>query len=135
MSGPKPKPATAGELPEAPDTLTYRQRELWDSIVPTLAASVVLKPCDSTGLADMILCLDRLQQAEADIDARGMLVEGHRGVPTKNPSAMVARMYRESFMTWAKAYGMDIKSRRTLPKPQGVSPLQSARDALRAMPN
>jgi P27 family predicted phage terminase small subunit len=129
--GPKPQPTTASELPECPKWLTARQRELWRSIVPELACSVALKRCDSIGLADMVLCLDRLQQAEADIDARGMLVQGHRGVMTKNPSVMVSRSYRESFTVWAKAFGLDLKSRMRLPKVSVQSPIDAARARLR----
>jgi P27 family predicted phage terminase small subunit len=131
MRGPKPTPTTTGSLPEAPGWLSERQRELWDSLIPELACNVALAPCDAFGLADAVLCLDRLREAEKDIDERGVLVTGHRGVMTKNPSIMVARCYRESLQAWSKVFGLDLKSRLRLPKSAGAeSPLEAARRTL-----
>lgn len=78
----------------------------------------------------MVRCIDRMQQAERDIDARGVLVVGHRGVLTKNPS-VISRSYRESFTVCAKAYGLDLKSWLRLPQPAKASSLEAARERLR----
>ena len=132
--GPKPIPGNtaASGLPQAPSWLSDDEQRLWEGIVPALACEVSLSPVDSLALGDMIRCLSRLRAAEREVDERGPIVVGHRGVQCRNPAISVAKNYRESFQWYSKQFGLDLKSRLRLPKSTGgtESPLETARRKL-----
>jgi P27 family predicted phage terminase small subunit len=70
------EPAPPRGIPDAPDWLSAAARAEWDRITPPLAAMGVLTPLDRTGLAVYCVLCARVIACEADLQARGMLLQG-----------------------------------------------------------
>jgi P27 family predicted phage terminase small subunit len=81
-----------------------------------------LDALDQVALRDYLVCWQRLNECEADIAKRGILVKGYRGGLTKNPSVALARQYREHLLAWSKELGLTIGSRARLALPQPKEP-------------
>jgi len=86
-----------------------------------LKAALTDPPCvlssrDRDALADLATCLIRLRAAEAEIAARGVLVDTSQG-PRRNPAVMVASTYRQAVQTWCARFGLspDARARMALP--------------------
>lgn len=111
--------------PRMPGDLDIDTRKIWRAVVPRIAALGILSPLDQYALRDMCVCLTRLLECEADISARGVLVEGERG-KVKNPALQIARQYRESLQKWSQKFGLTPgdRDRIDLPPP----PRESADD-------
>lgn len=75
-----------------------------------------LSELDQAGLADYCLCRIRLEQCEADITQRGILVGGQRGL-VKNPSLQLARQYRSAMAKWVELFGLAPLSRQRISVP------------------
>lgn len=101
----------------APNGLPRRALEEWRRIAPRLVAMGIAGDVDRQALADYCVCVARLAEAEADIQARGILVEGDRGM-VKNPSCQLARDYRADVIRWAQQFGLTPSSRGRLDVPE-----------------
>ncbi|MCU1339655.1 MAG: family phage terminase small subunit [Bryobacterales bacterium] len=112
------QPTNLPGIPCMPPGLPARAQEEWVRVVDLLQKRGDLSELDQTAIADYTLCLARLDNLEADITARGELIDGERG-KVKNPSIQLAREYRASLMKWADALGLTpaSRSRMTLPEP------------------
>ena len=77
----------------------------WRRILPILDRAGIVTEVDGAALADYCLCCVRLAEAEADITTRGLLVDGDRG-KVKNPSAQLARQYRQALTKWVELFGL-----------------------------
>jgi P27 family predicted phage terminase small subunit len=106
--------------PAAPKDLTPAAEKEWTRITGLLRERNSLDALDQHALHDYLTCWQRLQECEADIAARGVLVKSYRGSLTKNPSIQIARQYRESVLAWAKELGFTLgsRSRLAVPKPE-----------------
>lgn len=117
---PKPLPGdeTGFDLrpPEGLEPAT--EREFMRLRAMLLRPPLVLTERDGDALADLALCLVRLRSAEAEIAARGVLVNTPQG-PRRNPACMVAATYRQSLQTWSAKFGLtpDARARMALPVP------------------
>src|SRR5438309_364652 len=96
---------TGASEPTPPDGLNPEAQEEWDRICSLLRERKSLTGLDQTALRDYLVCWQRLQECEADITTRGVLVKGYRGSRTKNPSIQIARQYREHLLAWSKEFG------------------------------
>ena len=86
----------------------------WARLTGLLCERGALDAIDQVALADYLTCWQRLSEAESDIEARGLLVEGDRG-PVKNPACQLARQYRTALAAWSKEFGLTPASRLRLP--------------------
>lgn len=82
-------------------------RAEWDRIINT---AFWLRETDSTAIADRCLCFQRMLEAEQDIRARGLIVEGTKS-PVPNPSIRVAKAYRLSLQRYDSELGLTASSR------------------------
>ena len=105
-----------GQRPTMPRDLPPAARLEWRRVVPILTTFKILSPVDRRALADYCLCAARLDECEADISARGLLIDGERG-KVKNPAAQLARQYRTELRQWCKSFGLtpDSRGRMNLP--------------------
>lgn len=103
---PKPQPIAPG----CPDWLPAAAIRYWNELAPRLEKLGLLTEVDGAAFADYCLCLARLEEAERDIEKRGLLVDGDRG-KVKNPAAQLAREYRAAAQKWAARFGLDPASR------------------------
>jgi P27 family predicted phage terminase small subunit len=103
---PKPRPLA----PKPPRGLPKEARRWWRELAPKLEPLGLLTETDGPAFADYCLCLARLDAAERDIQERGLLVPGERGM-VKNPSCQLAREYRAAVQKWAARFGLDPQSR------------------------
>jgi P27 family predicted phage terminase small subunit len=92
----------------------------WKRITGLLRDRNALDGLDQAALRDYLVCWQRLQDCEADIQKRGILVKGARGT-VKNPSLQIAKSYRESMLAWARELGFTLGSRTRLALP-GIEP-------------
>ncbi|HHY92912.1 MAG TPA: phage terminase small subunit P27 family, partial [Firmicutes bacterium] len=110
---PKPEPVA----PKCPSRLPAAAKRHWKALAPKLEKLGLLTEVDGQAFADYCLCLARLEEAEKDIEERGLLVEGDRG-KVKNPAAQLAREYRAALQKWAARFGLDPQSRAGLDIPK-----------------
>jgi len=71
--------AATNSEPAAPKDLTPAAKKEWKRITSLLRARKSLDALDEAGLHDYLVCWQRLQDCEADIGARGVLVKTYRG--------------------------------------------------------
>jgi P27 family predicted phage terminase small subunit len=112
----KPGVAGAGE-PRMPGDLSPDARKEWRRVTGLLRQRGVLDALDETALGDYITCWTRLRECEADIAARGVLVQGERGM-VKNPACQLARQYRDSLVTWCREFGLTPQARERVRMPE-----------------
>lgn len=110
-------PQPPGGDMRAPAGMPLVARREWRRVVPILVRLGVASQVDRNALADYCLCVARLADAEADIEKRGLLVEGERG-QVKNPSCQLAREYRAAVVRWAVEFGLTPSSRSRLSVPE-----------------
>ncbi len=103
-------------LPAPPRALPAEALPEWRRVTKLLLDRGDLSELDQAGLADYCLCRIRLEQCEADITSRGLLVEGQRGL-VKNPSLQLARQYRSAMAKWVELFGLAPLSRQRINVP------------------
>lgn len=120
-------PKAPSGVPTIPKDLPADARLHWRRIVPVLGRLGIVSPLDQVALADMCTVIERLQACERDIQERGVLVDGERGL-VKNPACQLAREYRQSLQRWATEFGLTPagRARLSLPEP----PKEDELDAL-----
>jgi P27 family predicted phage terminase small subunit len=106
--------------PVPPNDLNVEGTHEWKRITGLLRDRNALDGLDQAALRDYLVCWQRLQDCEADIQKRGILVKGARGT-VKNPSLQIAKSYRESMLAWARELGFTLGSRTRLALP-GIEP-------------
>lgn len=99
--------------PSMPTGLSDAERVIWRELVPAIAKLRLLDAVDRPLLVDLVRSMARLDAAEADISARGLLVEGERGM-VKNPSMLVARQYRAAVLALSQRFGLSPMDRERL---------------------
>lgn len=98
-------PAIPTSIPAMPRGLPARARAEWRRITPILDSYKLITPLDAGVVGDYCLCIARLAEAESDITARGLLIGGKRD-KVKNPSAQLARQYRQALGKYAELLGL-----------------------------
>lgn len=112
VKAPVELPAGDG-VPEPPARLPEGARRYWRMLAPLLVQVGLLTEADGPALADLCLCLHRIDQAEALLEKDGLVVTTAKG-PRKHPAAALAKEYRAHAQTWAKRFGLDPYSRGAL---------------------
>jgi P27 family predicted phage terminase small subunit len=88
-----------------------------------------IAPRDGFALADLALCLVRLRMAEAEISARGLLIQAASGL-VRNPASLTAKEYRTAVQAWCQKFGLTPDGRARLATPAekvgGVDKLEEA---------
>lgn len=112
--------------PTAPSGSTQEAAAEWERIVGLLRNRGALDGLDQAALRDYLLCWQRVQECERDIEKRGVLIPGYRGSKVKNPSIQIARQYREAMLSWARELGFTIGSRTRLAMPEQKAPRVNA---------
>lgn len=92
-------------LPPPPSGLPKEAQAEWRRVSALLRGRGDLSELDQAGLADYCVCKVRLEQCEADISKRGVLIDGARG-PVKNPALQIARTYRAALAKWVDLFGL-----------------------------
>lgn len=121
--GPLPeKRQHAGEpcVPKMPAELPVAAKSAWRRIVPKIEREI-LRAVDQTSLADMCICVARMEECERDITERGVLVPGDRG-KVKNPSCQLSRQYRDAFQRWSQRFGLTPWDRDRIEMPAAPDP-------------
>lgn len=106
-------PELPSGVPEPPAWLPHAAAEHYRRLAPPLAKAGLLTEVDRDALADLCVCLVRLEEAERAITERGILLDGPNG-PVKNPACTAAKDYRAHLQAWAKRFGIDPYSRGAL---------------------
>lgn len=96
-----------------PSDLPPAGRKFWRAVIPRLLDLDLVSDLDRPALRDMAICYARLEEAEADVARRGLLIEGDRG-PVKNPACQLAREYRRAFQAWAARFGLTTQDRKRI---------------------
>jgi P27 family predicted phage terminase small subunit len=100
-----------------PKGLTAAARREWQRVAGLLRARGVLDALDETALGDYAVCWARLRECEADIESRGVLVPGDRGL-VKNPACQLARQYRDALVRWCAEFGLTPQARERVRMPE-----------------
>ena len=103
----------AAEGIEPPGELPAGARRFWGVLAPVLQRVGLLTEADMPSLADLCMCLHRLQQAEQRIEADGLVVQGLHG-PIQHPAVAIAKHYRSAAQAWAKHFGLTPLARGAL---------------------
>jgi len=109
------------EEPKMPPELSPEAEQEWRRVTGLLRERTALDALDETALIDYLTCWIRLRECEADVAARGVLVEGGGGRgKVKNPACQLARQYRDHLIAWCKEFGFTpgSRSRIELPPPE-----------------
>jgi len=104
-----------------PPELSPEAEQEWRRVTGLLRERTALDALDETALIDYLTCWIRLRECEADVAARGVLVEGGGGRgKVKNPACQLARQYRDHLIAWCKEFGFtpSSRSRIELPPPE-----------------
>jgi P27 family predicted phage terminase small subunit len=112
-------PLNVPGLPDPPKGLPGEALAEWWRVTKLLRERGDLSELDQAGLSDYCLCRIRLEQCEADITKRGVLIEGQRGL-VKNPALQLARQYRSAMAKWVELFGLAPLSRQriSIPPPE-----------------
>jgi P27 family predicted phage terminase small subunit len=86
-------------------------------VVPELEAMGLIGGIDVGVLEAYCLSYARWRDAEARLEAEGLVVHGHRGITRKHPAAQLAREYREGMIALARQLGLTPASRQGLELP------------------
>lgn len=100
---PKPPPIA----PKCPARLPAKAKKEWRRLAPDLERLGLLTRLDRDALADLCLCIVRLEEAEQDIAKRGMLVPGGLGGMKRNPNIITAKEYRAALSRWCDKFGLN----------------------------
>ena len=113
---------TGGE-PEMPAGFSPEAEQEWRRVTDLLRERAVLDALDETALIDYVSCWVRLRECEADVAARGVLVEGGGGRgKVKNPACQLARQYRDHLIMWCREFGFTPSSRTRIEMPPPKQP-------------
>lgn len=93
-----------------PSDLPPAAQKEWRRVVPKLIALGIVNGFDLTALADYCLCVARLAECERDVTARGILIQGERGM-VKNPALQFTKEYRNQIHKWCEVFGLTPSSR------------------------
>lgn len=96
--------------PTAPKTLTPEAKSEWNRVVKELDAAGAISKLDRAILTMYCQAWAIAQLAQVDIDERGVLVPGDRGM-VKNPSLQIRRDASAEAGRWMKELGLTPASR------------------------
>ena len=99
--------------PNMPADLSTAEQVIWRDLVPGIVRMGTVAAVDTPLLKDLVRALGRLDEAERDVDRRGLLIEGERGA-VKNPVIQVARDYRASVLALSAKFGLSPIDRERL---------------------
>lgn len=99
-------------LVKAPQHLDARAADVWRDVYPTVEER--FQPGDEVQLAALCVQIVRLRDAQARIDAEGLIVLGGRGQPMQHPAIPVERDAGTAVRALAQRFGLDPASRKAL---------------------
>jgi P27 family predicted phage terminase small subunit len=108
----EPKPATREVV--CPDWLSDHGRETWDRLAPDLIAKGVLTFWDVDRFADFCWARALSKEAMDEVERRGLIVTGDKGVQVKNPAIQVVRDAFREMATIAARFGLTPSDRARL---------------------
>lgn len=111
---PKTPPEMKPAIPSLPRGFHKEARKIYNRIAPLLAEAGLLTEADGPALADMCLCLARLEEAERTIEAEGMTVPDGKGGVKRHPATTLAKEYRAAARAWAASFGLTPHARGSL---------------------
>ena len=111
-------PPASGRCPR---DLPKCARPFWRRLAPALVEAGLLTKLDLLALREMCLALGHAAEADADIEKRGILINGDRGA-VKNPSIQLSRDYWQRAWAIAKRFGMTPQDRAALSFPAPPTP-------------
>ncbi|MGV9271516.1 phage terminase small subunit P27 family [Kitasatospora sp. NPDC003701] len=91
--------------------------EEWRRIVPVLEIAAGLGEVDHTTVKDLCVCVARIDQAERDLSARGLMVTAERGT-VKNGVATIAAQYRSQLARYIRELGLSPSARVAIVAPE-----------------
>jgi P27 family predicted phage terminase small subunit len=117
-------PDPGGEL-RMPSALNEAERKVWRRLIPGLQRIGAASALDRYILSDICRCIVRLDEAEAEITARGLVIESERTDKTgnvvheliRNPACLAAKEYRAALTRYATEFGLTAISRTKLAAP------------------
>lgn len=93
------------ELPP-PDWIGEYGQRLWNEILPQLLAFEILTKADLPVLEMLCSNYDQYRRADDEIKEHGLVVEGVRGMPKKNPAVEIREKAWKSFLSAAEHFGL-----------------------------
>lgn len=100
-------------MPDPPAWLTGRGLDYFHRLGEPLARAGLLTPSDGPAFADLCRCLARLDEAEAIVQAEGMVVTSPQG-RKMHPALKAAKEYRQLALALAKEFGLTPRARGSL---------------------
>jgi len=79
---------------------------LWNEILPQLLAFEILTKADLPVLEMLCSNYDQYRRADDEIAANGLVVQGVRGMPKKNPAVEIREKAWKSFLSAAEHFGL-----------------------------
>ncbi|MFR9727407.1 phage terminase small subunit P27 family [Streptomyces sp. MS19] len=88
----------------------------WRRIVPILEIAAGIGEVDYSTVKDTCVCVARIDQAERDLSARGLIVTAERGT-VKNGAATIAGQYRAQLARYIREIGLSPSARTSITTP------------------
>ena len=101
------KPATL----EPSSTLTPREREAWDEIVPAMTSSGLIDRVDIPALEAIAISIARWREAEEILRDEGLFVASPNGYRVAHPAIAVSQKAAAEYRTWAARFGLTPSDR------------------------
>lgn len=99
-----------GAIP-IPSGLSQEARRVWDRLAPDLISKKVLTAWDTDSFGSFCDAVARHRQAAARLDDEGEVVEGHRGVASKNPWFQIWRDTADVMTRLGGRFGLNPSDR------------------------
>jgi len=101
------KPATL----EPTSTLTDREREAWDEIVPPMLAVGLVDRVDVPALEAIAISVARWREAEEVLREEGLFVASPNGYRVAHPAIAVSQKAAAEYRSWATRFGLTPSDR------------------------
>ncbi|UNC92412.1 phage terminase small subunit P27 family [Candidatus Contubernalis alkaliaceticus] len=89
-------------------------RQLWETYGPMLERCGIVTELDIPAFGNLCMTYETIRQSEVKIQEDGLLIEGRKGEPVKNPLTSVLNAARQAFRLQAQEFGLSPHSRERL---------------------
>ena len=101
----KPRAATA-RTPRVPEGMGTHGTRLWKKLYPELREAGLMTENDESTFALLCRAYDVATAAYIEVASSGVMINGHRGVITKNPLLQIARDFSNVYERLAGRFGL-----------------------------
>ena len=98
--------AAAGRTPRVPEGMGAHGAKLWRKLYPELKEAGLMTENDESTFALLCRAYDVATAAYVEVAKSGVMINGHRGVITKNPLLQIARDFSNVYERLAGRFGL-----------------------------